>query len=113
MEIPVRGFLIVFRYSLTSRQTAETDSVEFHLAAAVRHLALATLIANLAAAAQAADNYSVDPVHSTISFMIEHGNERSQISKSSLKPQEVGTEVGTDADAGSVRPGPAGQSQSP
>ncbi len=45
----------------------------------VRHLTLAALVATCAAAAQAADNYLVDTVHSSISFMIGHGNELSYI----------------------------------
>lgn len=38
-----------------------------------------TLVAALGASAQAADNFSVDPVHSSVSFMIGHGKELSYI----------------------------------
>lgn len=41
-------------------------------AAAMRQLTLATILMTCGAVAQAADTYKVDPVHSSISFMISH-----------------------------------------
>src|SRR5262245_38788397 len=41
-------------------------------AAAFRQLALATILVTCGSAARAADTYQVDPVHSSISFMISH-----------------------------------------
>jgi polyisoprenoid-binding protein YceI len=40
--------------------------------AAIRQLALATILATCGTVAGAADTYTVDPVHSSISFMISH-----------------------------------------
>jgi polyisoprenoid-binding protein YceI len=41
-------------------------------AAAIRQFTLATILAACSTAARAADTYTVDPVHSSISFMISH-----------------------------------------
>jgi polyisoprenoid-binding protein YceI len=41
-------------------------------AAAIRQFTLATILTTCGAATQAADTYTVDPVHSSISFMISH-----------------------------------------
>ncbi len=42
------------------------------MTAAIRQLTLATLFVACGTAAQAAETYTVDPVHSSISFMISH-----------------------------------------
>ena len=42
------------------------------MTAALRRFTLATILVALGTLAQAADTYTVDPVHSSISFMIEH-----------------------------------------
>jgi len=45
----------------------------------IRFLALAAVVLALGSAARAADTYAVDPVHSSITFMVPHGSELSYI----------------------------------